>query len=109
MRLESVGKRYGLRQPWVVRDVSLDVPPGRLIRLLRHPGAAMLSTLAVAIFALASDVSPASAALRRAETPHGAQGPGPVPLLAAGCLLAVIWGASLYAGARRDNRAPGAT
>ena len=33
MRLESVGKRYGLRQPWVVRDVTLDVPPGRLIRL----------------------------------------------------------------------------
>ena len=30
MRLESVGKRYGLRQPWVVRSVSLDVLPGRL-------------------------------------------------------------------------------
>jgi len=25
-RLDSVGKRYGLRQPWVVRGVSLDVP-----------------------------------------------------------------------------------
>jgi hypothetical protein len=24
MCLESVGKRYGPRQPWVVRDVSLD-------------------------------------------------------------------------------------
>ena len=33
MRLEAVGKRYGLRQPWVVRAVSLDVPAGRLIRV----------------------------------------------------------------------------
>ncbi len=32
MRLEAVGKRYGVRQPWVVRDVSLDVGSGRLIR-----------------------------------------------------------------------------
>ena len=31
MRLEAVGKRYGLRQPWVVRGVSADVPAGRLI------------------------------------------------------------------------------
>ena len=77
--------------------------------LLRHPGAAMLATLAAAIFALASDVTPASAALRRGGTSHGAQGPGLVPLLAAACLLAVIWGASLYAGARRDNRALSAT
>lgn len=30
MQLAAVGKRYGLRQPWTVRDVSLDVPPGRL-------------------------------------------------------------------------------
>ena len=33
MRLESVGKRYGPRSPWVVRDVSLEVPPGHLIRV----------------------------------------------------------------------------
>ena len=33
MRLDSVGKRYGLRQPWIVRDVSLQVAAGRLIRL----------------------------------------------------------------------------
>jgi hypothetical protein len=68
----------------------------------------MLATLATAIFALASDVSPASAALRRGGT-RAAQGPGPVPLVAAACLLTVIWGASLYAGARRDNWTPTAT
>ena len=77
--------------------------------LLRHPGAAMLATLAAAIFALASDVSPAGAAVRHGGTSRGALGPGLVPLLAAACLLAVIWGASLYAGARRDNRSPSAT
>jgi ABC-2 type transport system ATP-binding protein len=33
VRLDGVGKRYGLRQPWVIRDVSLEVRPGRLIRL----------------------------------------------------------------------------
>ncbi len=33
MRLDAVGKRYGLRQPWVVRDVSLEIPAGKLIRL----------------------------------------------------------------------------
>jgi hypothetical protein len=78
--------------------------------LLRHPGAAMLATLAAAVFALAADVSPASAALRRGGTARGgAHWPGAIPLLTAACLLAVIWGASLYAGARRDMRAPSAT
>jgi ABC-type multidrug transport system ATPase subunit len=33
VRLERVGKRYGIRHPWVVRDVSLDIVPGKLIRL----------------------------------------------------------------------------
>ena len=33
MRLDAVSKRYGWRQPWVVRDVSLDIEPGRLVRL----------------------------------------------------------------------------
>src|SRR5215472_12003342 len=48
MRLESVGKRYGLRQPWVVRDVSLDVPQGRLIRLEGRNGSGKSTLLRVA-------------------------------------------------------------
>ncbi|MET7641044.1 ATP-binding cassette domain-containing protein [Streptomyces sp. NPDC005438] len=32
-RLEGVGRRYGLRGPWVLRDVDLTVPPGRLLRI----------------------------------------------------------------------------
>jgi ABC-2 type transport system ATP-binding protein len=44
MRLESVGKRYGLRQPWVVRDVSRDLAAGRLIRV-EGPNGSGKSTL----------------------------------------------------------------
>ena len=32
MRLDGIALRYGLRDPWVLRGVSLDVPAGRLIR-----------------------------------------------------------------------------
>lgn len=71
--------------------------------LLRHPGLAMLSTLAAVILALASDISPASAALRHSsgalKTPHW---PGGVPLLAAACLVAVTWTASVLAAAKRS-------
>ncbi|WP_037802177.1 ATP-binding cassette domain-containing protein [Streptomyces sp. LaPpAH-108] len=33
MRLEGVGLRYGWRGPWVLRDLQLDVPAGKLIRV----------------------------------------------------------------------------
>ncbi|MER5475769.1 ATP-binding cassette domain-containing protein [Streptomyces sp. NPDC002734] len=32
MRLQEVGLRYGRRGPWVLRDVHLELPPGRTIR-----------------------------------------------------------------------------
>ena len=44
MRLEAVGKRYGLRQPWVVRDVTREVAAGCLIRL-EGPNGSGKSTL----------------------------------------------------------------
>jgi hypothetical protein len=73
--------------------------------LLRHTGAAMLATLAAAIFALASDVSPAGAALRLSSAaqsqPQAAQWPGAVPLIAAAGLVAITWSASVLAAARR--------
>ncbi|HEY6786284.1 MAG TPA: ABC transporter ATP-binding protein [Trebonia sp.] len=47
MRLTAVGKRYGTRQPWVVRDVSLDVAPGRLIRLEGRNGSGKSTLLKV--------------------------------------------------------------
>jgi ABC-type Mn2+/Zn2+ transport system ATPase subunit len=33
LRLDNVGRRYGLRGPWVLRGVHLSVPPGNLIRV----------------------------------------------------------------------------
>ncbi|HET7018406.1 MAG TPA: ABC transporter ATP-binding protein [Streptosporangiaceae bacterium] len=33
MRLDAVSKRYGWGQPWVIKDVSLDIGPGELVRL----------------------------------------------------------------------------
>jgi ABC-type Mn2+/Zn2+ transport system ATPase subunit len=33
LRLDNVGRRYGLRGPWVLRGVHLTVPPGSLIRV----------------------------------------------------------------------------
>ena len=33
MRLEAVGKRYGPRQPWVVRDVTQPLGAGRLVKV----------------------------------------------------------------------------
>jgi ABC-2 type transport system ATP-binding protein len=44
VRIESVGKRYGPRQPWVVRDVSMEVAAGQLIRL-EGPNGSGKSTL----------------------------------------------------------------
>jgi hypothetical protein len=77
--------------------------------LLRHPGAAMLATLAAAIFGLASDVSPAGAALRftgpaQSAGPLAAHWPGSFPVAAAVVLTAVTWGASVFAATRRDTR-----
>ncbi|MFD0162715.1 ATP-binding cassette domain-containing protein [Streptomyces decoyicus] len=33
MRLDGVGRRYGVRGPWVLREVRLDVPEGALLRI----------------------------------------------------------------------------
>jgi hypothetical protein len=81
--------------------------------LLRHPAAAMLSTLAAIIVALAADVSPASAAISHTTAspagPLTAHWPGAMPLTGAACLLAVAWGISVVAATRRDNWSPGAS
>ncbi|MGH3170401.1 MAG: hypothetical protein ACRDN0_31530 [Trebonia sp.] len=74
--------------------------------LLRHPGLAILSTLTAVIVALASDVSPAGAALRHSGTSSGPDWPGTGSFIAAICLVAVTWTASSLAAARRDNRSP---
>jgi ABC-2 type transport system ATP-binding protein len=47
VRLEAVGKRYGLREPWVIRGVSADVPAGRLIRVAGRNGSGKSTLLRV--------------------------------------------------------------
>lgn len=47
MRLEAVGKRYGIRQPWVVRGVTADLPAGRLIRVSGRNGSGKSTLLRV--------------------------------------------------------------
>jgi hypothetical protein len=63
----------------------------------------------VVVLSLVSGVSPAAAALRyRGGGGTGlAHWPGAIPVLAAGCLLAVSWTAAAMAAARRDGRAAG--
>jgi ABC-2 type transport system ATP-binding protein len=52
MRLEAMGKRYGLRQPWIVRDVTRDVAAGQLIRLEGRNGSGKSTLLRIASGAL---------------------------------------------------------
>jgi ATPase subunit of ABC transporter with duplicated ATPase domains len=80
MRLESVGKRYGLRQPWVVRSVSLDVLPGRLIRLEGRNGSGKSTLLRVARRRLA-DRGRGPAGRHLDGLGHGRRPPGAKPQL----------------------------
>jgi ABC-2 type transport system ATP-binding protein len=47
MRLDAVGKRYGIRQPWVVRGVTADLPAGQLIRVSGRNGSGKSTLLRV--------------------------------------------------------------
>jgi hypothetical protein len=75
--------------------------------LLRHPAVAMLSTLVAIIVGLAAGVSPANAAVSHttaaASSPTSVHWPGLASLLGAVILLAVAWGISALAAARRDT------
>ena len=48
VQLDRVGKRYGLRQPWIVRDVSIEVAAGQLIRLEGRNGSGKSTLLRIA-------------------------------------------------------------
>jgi ABC-type multidrug transport system ATPase subunit len=47
MRLDAVGKRYGVRQPWVVRGFSAGLPAGRLVRVAGRNGSGKSTLLRV--------------------------------------------------------------
>ncbi len=72
--------------------------------LIRHPAAALLSTVAAVVVALVSSVSPASAALRgNGATIQSAAWPTGVPLLAAVALAAASWTVSCWLAGRRAD------
>jgi ABC-type Mn2+/Zn2+ transport system ATPase subunit len=52
MRPEAAVKRYGLRQPWIVRGVTRDVAAGKLIRLEGPNGSGEFTLLRTAAGAL---------------------------------------------------------
>jgi ABC-2 type transport system ATP-binding protein len=52
MRLDAVGKRYGLRRPWIVKDVTMAVAAGKLIRLEGPNGSGKSTLLRIAAGAL---------------------------------------------------------
>jgi ABC-type Mn2+/Zn2+ transport system ATPase subunit len=47
VRLEKVAKRYGVRSPWVVRDINIEIPPGGLIRFEGRNGSGKSTILRV--------------------------------------------------------------
>lgn len=47
MRLEKVAKRYAIRSPWVVRDVSMEIRPGSLVRFEGRNGSGKSTILRV--------------------------------------------------------------
>jgi len=47
LRLDGVAKRYGIRAPWVVSDVSLEIPPGGLVRFEGKNGSGKSTILRV--------------------------------------------------------------
>jgi ABC-type Mn2+/Zn2+ transport system ATPase subunit len=56
VELRGVGVRYGRRSPWVLRDVTLTVPPGALVEVTGRNGAGKSSLLRV----LAGVLAPAA-------------------------------------------------
>jgi ABC-type Mn2+/Zn2+ transport system ATPase subunit len=48
LRLDGIGRRYGLRAPWVLRDVALTAPPGTLLRVEGANGSGKSTLLRIA-------------------------------------------------------------
>ena len=71
--------------------------------LIRHPAAALLSTIAAVVVALVSNVSPANAALRGDAAIQALAWPTVVPLVAAFALAVASWTVSCWLAGRRTD------
>ncbi|MER8043698.1 ATP-binding cassette domain-containing protein [Streptomyces sp. NPDC094032] len=86
MRLEGVGRRYGPRGPWVLREVDLDLPAGTLVRVTGGNGTGKSTLLR-----LLAGVDAPSAGRISARPPRTAyvpeRFPAALPLTATGYLV----------------------
>lgn len=100
LRLDNVGRRYGLRGPWVLRGVHLTVPPGTLIRIEGHNGTGKSTLLRLLARIDAPSEGRISGAPRTAYVPE--RFPTALPFTALGYLthLGAVHGLSRPAATR---------
>ncbi|MFD1660695.1 ATP-binding cassette domain-containing protein [Streptomyces caeni] len=100
LRLTGVGRRYGLRGPWVLRGVDLTVPPGSLVRVEGANGSGKSTLLRVLAGIDAPTEGRITGRPRTAYVPE--RFPAALPFTASGYLthLGTVHGLSRPAAAR---------
>ncbi|WP_338895510.1 ATP-binding cassette domain-containing protein [Streptomyces sp. TG1A-60] len=100
LRLEGVGRRYGVRGPWVLRGVDLEIAPGALIRVEGANGTGKSTLLRVLAGIDAPTEGRATGRPRTAYVPE--RFPAALPFTAAGYLthLGAVHGLDRPAAAR---------
>ncbi|WEH14706.1 ATP-binding cassette domain-containing protein [Streptomyces sp. VNUA24] len=100
LRLDGVGRRYGFRGPWVLRDVDLEIAPGSLTRVEGANGTGKSTLLRVLAGLDAPTVGRATGRPRTAYVPE--RFPAALPFTAAEYLthLGAVHGLDRAAAAR---------
>ncbi|MGI5378916.1 ABC transporter ATP-binding protein [Streptomyces sp. CA-251387] len=100
LRLDNVGRRYGLRGPWVLRGVHLTVPPGTLTRIEGENGTGKSTLLRLLARIDAPTEGKVTGRLRTAYVPE--RFPTALPFTALGYLthLGTVHGLSRPAATR---------
>ncbi|WP_225808254.1 ABC transporter ATP-binding protein [Streptomyces spinosus] len=100
LRLTAVGRRYGIRGPWVLRGVDLVVAPGTLTRIEGTNGSGKSTLLRLLARLDAPSEGRISGRPRTAYVPE--RFPSALPFTAAGCLthLGTVHGLGREAAAR---------
>ncbi|MER6326990.1 ABC transporter ATP-binding protein [Streptomyces coelicoflavus] len=100
LRLDGVGRRYGIRGPWVLRGVDLGVPPGTLVRVEGTNGTGKSTLLRLLAGIDAPTEGRVTGRPRTAYVPE--RFPPALPFTAAGYLthLGTVHGLSRRAAAR---------
>ncbi|MFE3824595.1 ATP-binding cassette domain-containing protein [Streptomyces sp. NPDC059092] len=102
MNLQGVGRRYGLRGPWVLRGVDLDLPAGALVRIEGANGSGKSTLLRLIAGVDSPTEGRVDGRFRTAYVPE--RFPVSLPFTAAGYLMHL----GRIHGLRRDVAAAGA-